>query len=68
MKRNPMIARRCPKVWTDAEEHEMVDALVALRGDIDAAGGLDAWVQGRLDQWLPKPDVCRPIPHRFTTN
>jgi len=65
--RTPTIARRCPVIWTEQDEREMVSAVVALRTDINAAGGLDEWISTRLDQWLPQSGP-HPVPHRFTDN
>ncbi len=65
--RIPMIAARCPRIWTDADEREMVSAVVALKADIDAAGGLDGWIRSRLEQWVFAPAVHQ-VPHRFSGN
>jgi hypothetical protein len=65
--RIPTIARHCPLIWTEEDEREMVSAVIALRTDIDAAGGLDEWVRLRLGQWLAQP-APHPVPHRFTAN
>lgn len=65
--RIPVIARRCPKIWTEEDEREMVSAVIALRSDIDEAGGMDEWIRARLGSWLAEP-APHPVPHRFTQN
>jgi hypothetical protein len=65
--RTPAIARHCPVIWTEEDEREMVSAVVALKADINAAGGIEEWIRVRLDQWLP-PTQVHPVPHRFSAN
>lgn len=63
----PHLARRCPVPWTAREDEAFIERLRVLREDIRAVGGLETWLETRLDVWLASVGPCRRLPHAART-
>lgn len=61
--RRPSISRRCPVPWTDADEAFVRRQIEALKADVRAAGGLEAWLEHGLEAWLDGHPPCK-VPAR----
>ena len=51
----PTIAWHCPKRWTHDDEADLRAHLVALRAEVESAGGPESWIRTCLIPSLARP-------------